>query len=517
MKITFYNRPYHLAHIVKKGKKSSFPEKLIDLCMSPPEFCIVVLAPLSEEDGDSLADESWFDFLSKFDPDFITYATDIGSTLKEKLAKNLNCFYFGEFDKFQKDNPDIFLEMEKAIISTDERSHHLKLPVSTHPPMEKLSRLGFHKNEVIHVFPDGFRGNWDIKLPDNIDGKKICDVKISDESGKKQGYIIPDNDLFNRILSRFNPDCRVRILGEDISSAFSIKPNDEMAENHLILPDPENLLIEVFRELGYSVRPGRSSAFLSMFDDLAQAGDFLMKPYAIPLMEKMVDSRYKFFNAVRRIISGRGDYDSVETSAELLFMLSKRILLRGFIFKCKHCNYEDFYFMREVNEKYICRGCGRKNVTPLRLPGAYNLSHIVCDGYLGGVIATVLTLYRLFRDAGESFIYCPELSLKKKNSEMEIDIICLVDGKLVIGEAKMGRLIKDRDFSPRDEFEKYKVSAREINASKVVFSTISDSFYEIPLSKIDRFRKEITDEGMGNIEVEILTGKELLRLDPLRK
>jgi len=512
MKITFYNRPYHIAHIVRKGEKSSFPEKLIDLCMSPPEFCIVVLAPLEKDDHNSLADERWHDFLDKFDPDFITYATEIGNTLKEKLTRNFSCFYTGEFEGFQKENPVVFSQLEKAIKSTDERAHHLKLPVSTHPPMEKLSRLGFHKNEVTYVYPDGFSGKWSIKLPDNIDDRKIFDVRINDESGKKQGYLIPNTCLFNRVISKYNQDFRIRIAGKDVSSTFSIMPGDEgLSGRSFVLPEPAELLSGVFQESGYSVRKGRSATFLSLFDDLAQVGDFLMKPYTIPMMEKMVDSRFNYFNTVRRIISKSGDYDSVETSAELLFMLSRRILLRGFVFKCKQCNHEDFYLMKEVNEKYTCKGCGSHNVTPLRLPGAYKLNHIVSEGYLGGVFATILTLYRLFRDADESFIYCPELGLKKKNSEMEIDIVCLVDGKPVIGEAKMGRLIKDRDFSPRDEFEKYKVAARAINASKVIFSTISDNFYEIPLSKIDRFRKEIADEGMRNIEVEILTGKELLK------
>ena len=134
------------------------------------------------------------------------------------------------------------------------------------------------------------------------------------------------------------------------------------------------------------------------------------------------------------------------------------------------------------------------------------------EAFRQGNAASILTLYHIFNEAEDSFIYARETSLKKAGKEMEIDILCLADGRVTIGEAKMGKLIKDRDYSRRDEFEKYKILAKEIRADRVIFSTLSDGFYKVPLAKIERFGRELAEEGLESLEVDILSGPDLMKI-----
>lgn len=515
MEITFYNRPYRIAYLHPVSGDRSIPDFLLKLYFMPSEQCIVVYIPLNDDNSGALPlDSDWKEFLQNFDPDFITCHEEMEEILLKQFRKNFPAFSVTYFTTFEDTVGETLCG--KFHTDTGEQEDSLKhagysIPVNLLPPVEELSEPLTRENQAAYIYVGGFPPDGKILLPDKIDRKRIIDIIITDATREKQGYRVPTHRLFRKVLSRFNPDLEIRPMRNNLTSGFSIIiPSDSQETDFITLPRPDILLQEVFNEAGYSTHPAKTLNFIRLFGDLTTAGKFLSKPYTVALIERMATPGFKPFNEVRKIISSRGVPDSADTSSEILELLSHRFLLRGYILKCPQCNAEEFYFMKEVDEKFFCKGCRQENVAPLKLPPAYRLNHIVAEGRLNGVVATVLTLYKLFLETEDSFIYCPELGLKSGENEMEIDIVCIVDGEIVIGEAKMGRLIKDRDFSPRDEFEKYKIIARDIGAHRVVFSTIQDSFYEIPMMKIDRFRRELAEEGLQNVEVDIFSGSELL-------
>ena len=514
MEITFYNRPYRIVFLYSGAGDRSIPDILLKLCLMPPEHCIVVFIPLNEDNSGALPlDNDWNDFLQSFDPDFITCYDEMEENQLLQFHMSFPAFkvsYFSQFEDAVGENLcRSFPDNGEEEISGKKTQY--SIPANILPPVEELSEPITKENIATHIYVTGFPDDGKILLPNTIDKNKVFDIIITDTTGKKQGYRVPPHRLFRKVMSRFNPDIDFRPMKTDLTSGFSvIIPTDSPDTDFITLPHPGNLLQEVFNEAGYSTHPAKTLNFIRLFGDIVTTGQFLSKPYTLTLIERMVTPGFRPFNEVRRIISSHGVPDSSDTSSEILEMLSHRFLLRGYLLKCPHCNSENFYYMKEVDEKYSCKGCRQENVVPLKLPPAYSLNHIVTEGRLNGVIATILTLYKLYIESNDSFIYCPELGLKSGENEMEIDIVCIVDGEIVIGEAKMGRLIKDRDFSPRDEFEKYKIIAREIGAHRVVFSTIQDSFYEIPMMKIDRFRRELAEEGLKNVEVDIFGGSELM-------
>jgi hypothetical protein len=74
----------------------------------------------------------------------------------------------------------------------------------------------------------------------------------------------------------------------------------------------------------------------------------------------------------------------------------------------------------------------------------------------------------------ESFLYCPELEIRPKGvkrSFKEIDICCVSNGRLCIGEAKSTDSIESEDANAQVTAERYRDLAIKMGASMVVFST----------------------------------------------
>jgi len=510
MKLTFYNRPYRIACLYSDRGKPSIPGRIPDICRLPLDKCLSILIPVKiDRNRRPIIEDRWLSLIKSFDPDFIIYNKDKYSDNFEVSLKDFSSFYIMDCNQLLETFDLLAQDLENSTLIQDDSTASLHVSSDEKIP-GTISFPIIHENKVAHIYNSHFQEDWQILIPDEIDTGRIFDVQIFDDSGEKRGYRLPNNSLFRNILSRYNTGLEIRPMEYNGMHGYSVYPGSVISYNIFLLPNPREIPEKAFQEKGYSAHPARTNSFIDLFGGIRHAGEFLTKAYTIPLIERMIQQPYKSVGSVRKIISSRGVPDSVDTSTELLYMLSRRFLLRGFILKCERCYHQDFYYMKEVDETFLCRGCHREKVAPLKLPPAYRLNEIVRGGYRNGAIATILTLYNLFREARDSFIYSPELSLKAKNTEMEIDIICIVDGKIVVGEAKMGRLIKDRDFSPRDEFEKYKIVASEIGASRVVFATVQDSFYEIPLKKIDRFRRELINDGLAGVEVDILCGSELL-------
>jgi len=104
-------------------------------------------------------------------------------------------------------------------------------------------------------------------------------------------------------------------------------------------------------------------------------------------------------------------------------------------------------------------------------------------------IVPILTLAALARASKHSFLFCPELVIKphgEKKQAMEIDICCIPNGKLCIGEAKSNGKVTSARAS------QYKEIALKLGVTKVVFGTsdlkwttgseeaISSTFGDVP-------------------------------------
>ena len=104
----------------------------------------------------------------------------------------------------------------------------------------------------------------------------------------------------------------------------------------------------------------------------------------------------------------------------------------------------------------------------------YKLDEIVYLTLLHNGDIPLLTLDLLRRRSKESFLHCPELRIRPEGAKkafIEIDVCCVTDGRLCIGEAKSVDSISTNQLNPQQTAERYRDLAIKMGASLVVFST----------------------------------------------
>jgi hypothetical protein len=119
----------------------------------------------------------------------------------------------------------------------------------------------------------------------------------------------------------------------------------------------------------------------------------------------------------------------------------------------------------------------------------YKLDEVVFQGYKNNMHVPILTLYKLKTDT-ESFLYVHELELKKdefqEKPEMEIDVCCIPDGRIVIGESKAAKI-------PLKDVDKYSCLVGKLPRypDKVVFSTLERNVSTDVKNRISSVRNSV--------------------------
>jgi hypothetical protein len=123
-----------------------------------------------------------------------------------------------------------------------------------------------------------------------------------------------------------------------------------------------------------------------------------------------------------------------------------RVFLKGYALKCATCASKFWYHLSEVGEAYECKGCLTKNDIPVEARMAYKLNELVRKNIYrtttspDGNMTVIRTLVRLWSREMTSFEYSPQMSLYKEYGDSQpigdLDIICISNGQLIIGESK---------------------------------------------------------------------------------
>jgi hypothetical protein len=198
--------------------------------------------------------------------------------------------------------------------------------------------------------------------------------------------------------------------------------------------------------------------------------------------------RYLNFDAIRKIVNDE------EKAGKLIDDLVQRaVLYRGFIFKCGYCRNADWFQVGDITEEFHCKRCGRRQVyvrehwrQPREPAWFYKLDEIIFQGIRNDMIVPVLALDYIRRKS-ESFLYTPELEVVDAGAQprrSEIDICCIPDGVLTVGEAKTDNRLGSTAGEEDQEIAKYRALARKIAARQVVFATISPAWSDTTTTKI---------------------------------
>jgi len=194
-------------------------------------------------------------------------------------------------------------------------------------------------------------------------------------------------------------------------------------------------------------------------------------------------------------------------------LLQKHVLHRGLVFQCASCRNADWYSISKVSDVFECSRCSKQQPYrrenwkhPEEPSWYYKLDEIVYQGYRNGMLAPILT-NDYFRRSSTSFQFAPEQKVfdgDETEPSMEIDICGVVDGKLLIGEAKTGTSIEDRAKDRRKVIDGHRQLAQRLGIHAVVFATTANKWSPGTLSDLEHCFSD------SKTELITLTGEELL-------
>ena len=155
---------------------------------------------------------------------------------------------------------------------------------------------------------------------------------------------------------------------------------------------------------------------------------------------------------------------NVERAAALVDeLIGKTLISRGYIFQCTLCRLASWYSIDVLTSEFTCSRCAfQQQFTqahwkqPVQPHWYYKLAETVYQFYKNDSHLTVQTLYHLKGRSKVAFHFVPEIDIfdfPSVGEKREIDVACISDGKIVIGECKTG-LLRTRDINRLESLAK---------------------------------------------------------------
>ena len=180
---------------------------------------------------------------------------------------------------------------------------------------------------------------------------------------------------------------------------------------------------------------------------------------------------------------------------------------QGHNWTCRHCAYRNWTALDSLRMTLECQVCHHEHHTSSNLKFDFRLNEFLATCLREHDTSSVIwALGRLQRQArASSFIFAPQTELFRKwpedqneEADREIDILCVIDGKVVVGEVKAS--LAEIDTKELDDLI---AVAGEVRADIVVIGAIEGEAGNL-YAKLEYVRKKV---GPG-IEVQGLLGDE---------
>lgn len=226
--------------------------------------------------------------------------------------------------------------------------------------------------------------------------------------------------------------------------------------------------IKTILDIGNSDDSNKLRTFIESFDDFESIRHFLYEKFWTDIFEELASSKKSignvlvFENLLQRAIGmlkrqeidlekKDGNYRNKKNLIQGLKVALEQlcrfqVFLKGVIVKCPSCSSASWYSLDDLGDSLKCDGCRRSISVPVEPRFGYKLSNLLRNNLVNGnggpdgnwtVIKSLLYLqgrsHRAFEYHPQINLYDDEFSNKPIG---DLDIVCLCDGRLVIGEAK---------------------------------------------------------------------------------
>jgi hypothetical protein len=161
-----------------------------------------------------------------------------------------------------------------------------------------------------------------------------------------------------------------------------------------------------------------------------------------PLYELWLDDLASFLSNTPHLHSQLEEIFSrafVELQESLGFLCAQGVFIQGREIRCEACGNRTTFSVDTLSSKPTCSLCGKRSELPVRFDW-----HFFFDSFLAesirehGLLPQIWALGYLLEQSRDCFFYLPPQKIKLAGElrPRELDLLCILDGKLVIGEVK---------------------------------------------------------------------------------
>jgi hypothetical protein len=156
----------------------------------------------------------------------------------------------------------------------------------------------------------------------------------------------------------------------------------------------------------------------------------------------------------------------MDLKRNLQWFVDRGILQQGVVSRCSHCGSRLWRELTNLAQRLPCDGCGAEVRTPVDTQWIYRTNSLMHGAVAHhGTVALLLALAKLREQARDSYIYSPGIQFYERYEDrgpaVEVDLVCIKDGKVVVGEVKT-----DTGEFNRTEIDKLVAAAKRLGADE---------------------------------------------------
>ena len=191
-------------------------------------------------------------------------------------------------------------------------------------------------------------------------------------------------------------------------------------------------------------------------------------------------------------------FRSEDVKGALEQLAQRNIVQIGIKPHCPRCGLAQWYHVNDIGQRLTCQGCRIQFPLHPELTWHYRLNELIHVAHAQhGTTPVIMILGQLLEESKTSFLFSPNMDLlaepqdgssNRVDTEAEVDIACIQDGKFIIGEVKQSMsLFRKKDFDDMAEI------AERVKPDIVLFSCIdSQKAKKSIVNHIERIRKRLS-------------------------
>ena len=177
------------------------------------------------------------------------------------------------------------------------------------------------------------------------------------------------------------------------------------------------------------------------------------------------------------------DLSQGDTRKILDRLVALDVLRRGLLLACERCHWQAFYPIDQVGKMFTCTACD--HATILASGTWYKKDPEPAWNYsLDQVVRSLLSQHGdipmlaadHLRRGVRDFLWAPELSIHGEGKPIEIDICAIIDGRIIVGEAKCNGRLDSKDRSAHEAASRLITVAQILTADEIVLATSEPSW-----------------------------------------